>query len=258
MSNFIDGKRNNNIDMIKWLAIITMVVDHLRYIIPRYQLESIAVGRLAFIMFALALAFNAMQLVDNKKYKSLKTYYLNLIFWFFISELPYQWSAQGHTFGTKNIMLTLFLGLSCILLLNITNKNNLNYVLFILLLMLCVVINQSIQYGFLGVLLIVVFYLTLKAKQKIYKYIGVAVAIILACACNLQYYDSIIADKGFFDIWVQSMLMGCILGTVFALALVFDLFNTSKLKVKPVGKWGWWFYPVHLMIIFLIGKFLIW
>lgn len=252
------AKRNTNIDIIKWLAIITMVIDHLRYILPDYQLGLVMVGRLAFILFALALAFNAMQLIDKNKFDSLKKYYLNLILWFVISEAPYQWVAQSGATGSKNIMLTLFLGLTAIMLLNVMKEKYLNYILLVLFLYYCMRINQHIQYGVLGVTLIVVFYLTLKAKDRVYRGIGMVAALVLACLCNMQDMESFFANGGFLNIWIQALLIGSIVGTVLAFALVFDVFETSSLKVKPVGKWGWWFYPVHLTIIGLIGTFFVW
>ena len=49
--------RNRGLDMVKWIALITMVVDHLRFVWPDLVFLLI-VGRLSFPFFCLAIAAN--------------------------------------------------------------------------------------------------------------------------------------------------------------------------------------------------------
>ncbi len=253
--------RNKGIDLIKTLAIVTMVVDHMRYLFPKYQLEFIAVGRMAFIMFACALAFNAVQIFENKRFDSLKKYFINLVLFGLISEIPYQLSANGANLNTHNIMLTLLLGLMAITALNVGKQDYIRSISFGVVIAFCLVFDKYIEFGTLGVLLIISFYLMFKFYQESkVKYVLVfsLVTTLLACLCNLQYYGDTINKLGYTSVWVYSMIIGCICGAVLSICLSLNLINLSSIKVKQVGRWAWWFYPVHLAIIAIIGKLFIW
>ena len=51
------GRRDGALDLLKWLALLSMVLDHLRYV--GWQVDGLYVpGRLAFPWFCLAMAAN--------------------------------------------------------------------------------------------------------------------------------------------------------------------------------------------------------
>lgn len=253
--------RNKGIDLIKTLAIVAMVVDHMRYLFPKYQLEFIAIGRMAYIMFACALAYNAVQIFENNRFESLKKYFINLVFFGFISEIPYKISANGNDMGTHNIMLTLLLGLMAITALNIGKQDYIRSISFGVVIAFCLVFDKYVEFGTLGVLLIISFYLMFKFYQESkVKYVLVfsLVTTLLACLCNLQYYGDIINTFGYTSVLVYSMILGCIIGAVLSIFLALNLINLSSIKVKPLGRWVWWFYPVHLSIIAIVGKLFFW
>lgn len=248
--NTID--RNKGIDLIKIIAIITMVIDHLRYILPDYQLICIAFGRWAFIMFACAMAYNAVQIFDHKKYDSLKSYFKNLVIFAVISEIPYQLASQGQNLGTMNIMITLFFGLLIILAMNIKFHPLIKYITPASIIAFCYFINDRLQFGLLGVLLIVAYYLMFKNINSSLKYLFIPAVVVLAIACNAQYYMELISTLGFGSIWVYSMLIGCFSGVFASLLLSLGRIDLTPYKVNKIGKWAWWFYPVHLLIIGII------
>lgn len=254
----INTIRNKNIDYMKQLAIVTMVVDHLRYLLPEYQLEFIAVGRWAFIMFACVLAFNALNIFESGKVDSLKSYFKNLIIFAIISEIPYQLASQGGNLGTVNIMVTLLLGLIAIYCLNLNVKNHIKYSLFSLVMGLCLLFSNKIEFGFFGVSLIIFFYLLFKYKNTKLAYFIAPVVVLISCMSNLQYYGDLIASVGFTSVWVYSMLIGCLTGSVVALLLSLDKINLTSFRIKKIGKWAWWFYPVHLAVIYVIGYAYVW
>lgn len=247
--------RNKGIDLVKIIAIITMVVDHLRYILPEYQLICIAFGRFAFIMFACAMAYNAVHIFENKRYDSLKKYFKNLIIFSIISEIPYQLASQGQNLGTMNIMITLLLGLISISIVNIKFNIILKYCLLFGFIGFCYFLNDRIQFGLLGVLLILSYYLLFKYYKTSFKFFLIPAVIALAIMCNTQYYLEIIAKLGLGSIWVYSMLIGCLTGVIASLLLSLGKIDLSLYKINKIGKWAWWFYPVHLLIIGLIVSY---
>lgn len=250
--------RNKGIDLVKIIAIITMVIDHLRYILPEYQLICIAFGRFAFIMFACAMAYNAVHIFENQRYDSLKNYFKNLIIFSIISEIPYQLASQGQNLGTMNIMITLFLGLVSISILNFKFNQVLKYCFMFGFIVFCYFINDRIQFGLLGVLLILSYYLMFKYISSNLKILFISSVIGLAVMCNAQYYTDLISSVGFGSIWVYSMLIGCFAGVFLSLLLSLGKINLTPYKVNKIGKWAWWFYPVHLALISAIGYIFVW
>ena len=57
--------RDRGLDLIKFLAILTMVVDHCRFIFPSFQSYLMAVGRWAFPLFAFAIMSLTMENTHN-------------------------------------------------------------------------------------------------------------------------------------------------------------------------------------------------
>ena len=101
--------RNSAQDLIKWLAMITMVIDHTRYLFPAAEWLFIP-GRFAFPFFALAMAMNiARAPVDSVITEGNSRYLLWLMVFTLLSEVPYRWLSWSS--GTASIMPTLMLGL---------------------------------------------------------------------------------------------------------------------------------------------------
>lgn len=239
--------RNKSIDLMKIIGVITMVVDHIRYLFPKYQLWLIAIGRIAFIMFACCMALNALEILKNHRYSSLKNYFISLFVFGIISEIPYRLASGNETLGTINIMATLFMGLAFITTLHLKN-----FLLLPLLIGLGIYFNNSFEFGFLGILLIVAFYSIFYFKnkfQKVLTKLSLITALILSCLCNLQYYREIILAFGITSIWVYTMLIGCIFGFVLSILLSFNFFNFNNISVFKMNKLTWFFYPIHLLII---------
>lgn len=249
--------RNKNVDLLKLLAIITMVIDHLRFIIPAYQIEFVAIGRVAFILFACLLAYNAQRIFEDDNKKSIQNYFKNFLILAFVSEVPYRIMMQDQAMGTMNIMFTLFLGYVAITSLSIEGKWYFKYPIFLFVMLFILEISQKIEYGFIGVMLIVLYYLYFNSKLLIFKYSLIPFIFIFAVMANAQYYIPVIDIYGFTSVWVNTMLIGCILGVALSIYCLSDKCDLSKVKVMKVGKWAWWFYPVHMLIISLISYLLV-
>nr|WP_313955129.1 TraX family protein [Pseudomonas psychrotolerans] len=107
-----EHNRDNGLDLIKWLAILTMVLDHLRYLWPSIDWLFI-VGRLAFPLFCLGIAANiARSPADDLYTESNARYLIWMTVFAVISELPFRLLSSDS--GTLNVMYSLMLGLSIV------------------------------------------------------------------------------------------------------------------------------------------------
>ena len=154
---------------LKLLAIITMTIDHSAIIFrpPYYHLFRI-IGRISFPLFAFLLVEGFIHTNNYKKYL------LRLLLLACISELIYDYTLFNKlfTFTNQNIFFTLSLGLITIKILkkikmalsNQKDKILKNILIFsstilIIIIMGLISLLLNFSYGFLGILIISLFYL---------------------------------------------------------------------------------------------------
>ncbi|HCH7771274.1 TPA: conjugal transfer protein TraX, partial [Pseudomonas aeruginosa] len=83
-------RRDAGLDLIKWLAMLTMVIDHLRYLWPQAEGWLFFIGRLAFPLFCLGIAANVSRSRPGQLYTTGNARYLIWLGVFsVVSELPY-------------------------------------------------------------------------------------------------------------------------------------------------------------------------
>ena len=200
--------RSAGLDLVKWVAIVTMVADHVRFIWPAAE-GLFIVGRFAFPLFCLAMAVNVARAGDiNLRYLGW------LLAFAVLSEAPYRWlDPDSQTFS---IIPTLTLGL------------------LVLLAALC---SERLMYGLPGVLLPAGWLLARRQG-------GLAwlLPCLLAVAGNLT------------NSWLRGHLGAPVtLITMAAAALAIPvgclLLRAEHWPVPAVRRWGYLFYPVHLLLI---------
>lgn len=247
--------RNRAIDLIKLIALFTMVIDHLRFIFPTFQMQLIAIGRWAFIFFCFAIALNSFKAISAGKTKTIKSYFINLVLFSLISEIPYRLLVVK-TDGILNIMPTLLLGFLFVVLLNAKLNTIIKITSVTLLLVISFFMQDHLQYGLAGALLIVFFYGFIQASSRLEKSIFFVVALFFALLCNLQYYLPIIQVMGFNNVYIRPLLISIVLavGAVTFLASLKP--EAINFYVPKVGKWAYWFYPVHMLILVGLIKIL--
>lgn len=213
--------------IIKIIACITMVLDHIKYVYePSVNFITLYLGRISFPLFAF-LATEGYVHTSN-----IKKYFQRLITFGIISQIPFMiFRMYVGNWMMLNIMFTLILGLIAILIFDkIENK-----LISIPLVVLTVFCGDffHVDYGTYGVLLIFILYLFKNKKVLLtITYIGVIV---------LHYY-----------------LMGClnmnnifnIIFTIFPITII--LLYNGKLG-KKFKYFYYWFYPVHMIIFDIIG-----
>lgn len=235
-------QRNSSLDCIKWLAIVTMVIDHLRLITSLADFNNllVTIGRFAFPLFAFVLAYNFHRILIQKKYTALKSYLINLSIFSIISEIPYRLLEQNPT--TINVMPTLLLGLVFMIIVESKTKYKVLVIGFFSISL--IFLGHWLMYGFLGVLLPVSCLIALKYRNNLI----IALPMLIAALSNAQYLISVMK-------LMPSLFYSIVICASIAILFAFIFIKYKKrFKVSPVGHWGYWFYPVHLAIFHIINK----
>jgi hypothetical protein len=244
------NNRNASLDLIKWIAIITMVFDHLRYIFPQHEYLFMSVGRIAFPLFAFCLAVNIQRMKESDFVPSfsskIKGYMYRLGAFAVVSELPMR--IIDPTSGTINIFPTLFLGLLlCILLRRLlAMPNTPNTLAVVACVVLPILLSHWLMYGFLGVLLPSMFYFTLQRTTVL----RVVVLMLLSMFCTMQYYLPYLPAPQLLMHWKYFFVaFFAALSPLIGLLL---LRTSISFKVRPITMWGYWFYPAQFMALALL------
>lgn len=207
--------------MLRIIALITMVIDHVGLVFfPDYFIFRI-IGRLAFPLFAFGIAQGYLHT------KNLSKYFQRILLLALISQpIFYLLFNQG----ALNICFTLTLGLAAIYLYD-KGKHwwiKVFGILFILFL------GQwlNVEYGAYGILLILCFYIF---RNNI---LLILFGSLLVFAQTLLNYDQILN----------------LFAIIFAIIPLFLVYYIKDINFK-INKWvQYLFYPVHLLIIYLIFK----
>lgn len=211
-----------NGNIIKWIAIITMVIDHVGAILfPQYEIFRY-IGRIAFPLFAFLLVEGYVHTSNVKKYL------LRLLIFALISEIPFDIAMYGKAFywGHQNIFWTLAAGLLVLTLIDRVCKNKFagmagGFVLGFITLIIAEVVHAD--YGAGGIVLIFIFFY-FKEKQWL-KYILMAILFAVG-------YGSV---------------------QLFGLIAVVPMMLYNGERGKYSMKYFFYvFYPVHLLILHLI------
>jgi hypothetical protein len=95
------GSYDRGRELLKWIAIITMTVDHVGAIMYPEQTFFRIIGRLAFPIFSYLLV------LGSKTTRNVKDYFLRLFIFGFISQIPYSLAFGYQPFEKLNIFFTL-------------------------------------------------------------------------------------------------------------------------------------------------------
>lgn len=230
--------RNAGLDLLKWLAIASMVADHLRYLWPQAEWLFV-VGRPAFPWFCLALAVNVARTPAGAPSTARNGRYLGwLLLFSVLSEGPYRWLDPGPP--TLNVMPTLALGL--LVAWGLHHRTRASAALAVAAVVVATLAHERLMYGLPGVLLPGALLLAMARAGAWW-----ALPAVLAVAANLG------------NSWLMSHVLEpfvlLVLASVLAsLPVGMGLLRLRALPpIRPVGRWGYGFYPVHLAIIKALG-----
>ena len=211
---------------LKWIAILTMAIDHSAAVLVPYNspawLIMRCIGRLAFPIFVFLLV-EGFQHTSN-----VKKYLFRLGAFALISEIPFDLALNGKLleFSYQNVFFTLFLGLLAIYLISMAEKalagrpilqSFLSGVIALVISLMAVILRTD--YDYRGVLLIVAFYIFRRSK------------ILMSLAL----------------LFVVGYLFGDI-ETFAALAIIPIAFYNGE-KGKSMKYFFYIFYPAHLLLL---------
>ncbi|UVL06291.1 conjugal transfer protein TraX [Pseudomonas sp. B21-047] len=225
--------RSAGLDLVKWVAIVTMVADHLRFIWPRAE-GLFILGRLAFPLFCLAIAVNLGRRHGGAPSTGVNLRYLGAMLVFsVVSEWPYRWLDSGSQ--TFSVMPTLALGL--LVALGVQQHQVAARVLGLVALAAAALFSERLMYGLAGVLLPAAWLMARRLGALTW-----LLPCLLAMAGNLT------------NGWLREHpLAPFTLLTLAAAALAVPfgclLLRRDEWRVPAVGRWGYLFYPVHLLVI---------
>jgi len=229
--------RDANLDLIKWLAMLTMLLDHLRYLWPETE-WLIIVGRLAFPLFCLGIAANVARARSGELYTDDNVRYLGwMVAFAVISELPYRLLSSDSS--TLNVMPSLMLGL--LIAWGAHHRGRDGFVLALTCVALAVLIQERLMYGVFGLLLPAALLLAIQRPGLVW--------LLPAALCMLA--NSRIRWITEWELQPYTLL---IMVTAFAAPLLglWLLRRPGHFRIWPVKRWGYLFYPGHLAALHLI------
>jgi len=238
--------RERGLDLVKWLALLSMALDHLRFLIPGHALLGwgFVPGRLAFPLFCLALAANLARSRPGLFARSEQRHIGALLLFAVFSE-PAHDLMLGNA-HKLNILLTLALGWGIAWGCHALQRGPL--LLAGLLLAGAAWLHGSLTYGVLGTLLPT---LCLLALQRGGPWPALAALAIVSANLTPRLGAALLAGQP------RDWLIAC--SCLAALPLGFWLLRTplpQRLRVPAVGRWAYYFYPLHMLAIAAAARLL--
>lgn len=210
--------------ILKIIAVSSMLIDHSGYLIFNGFSFMNYIGRLAFPIFAFLITEGFIHTSNLKKY------FLRLLIFALISQLPYMLLFPGNF--SLNILFTLALGL---LALTVHNKLE-NKLLGILFVIFSAILAHFLyfDYGWFGITIIYIFYIF--KKEKIY----MNIFFIFTTFINYIYYFAKTPRIEYLLIFLFCTLS----------LIPINLYNGKK--GKNIKYFLYVFYPLHLIVLYLI------
>ena len=223
--------RDGALDLLKWLALLSMVLDHLRYV--GLSLDGLYVpGRLAFPWFCLAIAAN----LHRVKNAQVSWRYLGwLLLFSVISEVPYRLFIEDA--DTLNVLPTLALGL--LVARGWQQKAAVDRGLALIALAIGAVFSTQLMFGFFGVLLPWAMLLVFSRPWYFSMLPG------LVCVAANQW--QILLDNG-----TPVALMGLAACLIAPLAGLLLLRQAKNATPPAMRRWAYALYPAHFLLLLLV------
>ncbi|MHC8403071.1 TraX family protein [Pseudomonas sp. MDT1-17] len=234
-------QRDGALDLLKWLALLSMVLDHLRYV--GYSVDILYVpGRLAFPWFCLAMAANlarACAVTTDGQWRYLGW----LLLFSAISEIPYRMYISDP--NTLNVLPTLVLGL--LVARGWQQEALQSRLLAVGALTLAALFPERLMFGFFGVLLPLVMLLVIKRPWYFSLLPG------LVCLAANQW--EVLYDSARFG--NRAAIFGiatCLIAPMVGLLL---LRHAGRLKPPPpMRRWAYALYPAHFLLLLALREVL--
>ncbi len=230
-------QRDGALDLLKWLALLCMVIDHLRYV--GYSADLLYVpGRLAFPWFCLAMAAN---LARVRTTTGGQWRYLGwLLLFSAVSEIPYRMYIPNP--DTLNVLPTLALGL--LVVRGWQQPVLVSRLLAVGAVLLAGFFSQRLMFGFFGVLLPLAMLLVLQRPWYFALMAG------LVCLAGNQWQVLYYAAR-LGNVAAIPAMVTCLIAPWLGLFL---LRHATGVKPPPMRRWAYALYPVHFLLLLALRQ----
>ncbi|OWQ34171.1 TraX family protein [Pseudomonas sp. DrBHI1] len=236
-----EADRHAGQDLIKWIALITMVLDHTRLAWPATG-DLFVLGRLSFPLFCLAVAINVSRNQPGEFFTRSNGRYLALLVLFAaLSEVPYRLVS---TSGTFNVLVTLTLGL--LVAWGVQHRTLESLVLAGGAILAAYLLSEPLMYGVFGVFVPASLVLAIR-RPELFALLPVALCVVINTRSGL--FEQAAQLEPFAILALSTAALAPLLG----LAL---FWAPLPFKVLPVTQWSYWFYPGHLIALLGIRNML--
>ncbi len=233
-------------NMLRCIAVVLMLSDHIWATYMSFGNWMTYIGRMAFPIFAFQIAEGFVHTKNFKKYA------LRLLGFALVTELPFNLFYSSRWFNPyhQNVLFTLLLGLVAIKVIdnikkNHTPKNVALSALWLALIALASVIG-FVDYGFLGMLTVVMFYLFRDFP------FAWAAQLLGMVAINIIFFEGQVIP---FEFWGKHIEIPTQAFAVFSLIPIW-LYGGKKGVSNKFLQYGFYaFYPVHMAILYMIKYF---
>jgi hypothetical protein len=233
-------QRDRALDLLKWLALLSMVLDHLRYV--GYSADWLYVpGRLAFPWFCLAMAANlerAAAVTTSGQWRYLGW----LLLFSAVSEIPYRMYIPNP--DTLNVLPTLALGL--LVVRGWQDEALQARLLAVGAIVLAALFPERLMFGFFGVLLPLVMLLVIRRPWYFALLPG------LVCLAGNQWQVLYYAVRLGNHVAVAAIAT-CLIAPWLGLFL---LRHAQGVKPPPMRRWAYALYPLHFVALLALRQVL--
>lgn len=230
-------------NMLRIIAVAFMLSDHIWATYMSFGDWMTYVGRMAFPVFAFQIAEGFLHTSNFKKYA------LRLLGFAVVTEIPFNLFYSSRVFNPyhQNVLFTLLLGLMAISVIDKMKKKRTarNIALSVLwLVLICVASTVGfVDYGFLGVLTVVAFYLL---RDFPFAWLAQLAAMVLI---NIVFFEGQVFPVEFLGKTFEIPSQGF---AVLSLISIW-LYSGKKGRSSKVMQYGFYaFYPVHMLVLYLI------
>ena len=230
-------------NILRVIAVIFMLSDHIWATYMSFGNWMTYIGRLAFPIFAFQIAEGFVHTSNFKKYA------LRLLGFAIVTEIPFNLFYSSRFFNPfhQNVLFTLLLGLLAINVIDKAkkDKSTKNIALSVLwLALICVASTLGfVDYGFLGMLTVVMFYIL---RDFPFAWLAQLVAMVLI---NIVFFEGQVFPIEILGKTFEIPSQGF---AVFSLIPIW-LYGGKKGKSSKFMQYGFYaFYPVHMLILYLI------
>ena len=231
-------QRNGALDLLKWLALLCMMLDHLRYV--GYSADLLYVpGRLAFPWFCLAMAANLAR-VATVTTRGQWRYLGWLLLFSAVSEIPYRMYIPNP--DTLNVMPTLAFGL--LVVRGWQDRTLQARLLAIGAVVLAALFAERLMFGFFGVLLPLAMLLVIRRSW----YFSLLPGLVCLAANQWQvlYYAVRLGSSTAIPA-IATCLIAPLLG-------LFLLRHVKGIQPPPMRRWAYVLYPAHFLVLLALRQ----